>query len=199
MPPATGATTGRERHHRRHDRQFAAGARPRIEIADNGARDDHRACRAERLEHAGGDQQTRSTPPARRRDWRRHKWQVRPAAPACGRSDRTPGLHNLPDGEADQIGGNGELNFGGGRVQLPRDVRHRRQIGVHRQRPERLKPAKSAVSAKVPGRNISQYSCVEALPSRCAGGTPVSAGRFSRPDRSDADRCHAHRARPWLF
>jgi hypothetical protein len=122
---------------RAHQRQFAPGARPGIEIAHHSARQHDGARAAEGLQKAQADQRIdRSRNGAADRgehvnDQRRQ--QHRPAAEPVG--DRP--VEDLPDGKAEQIARDRQLHLQCWHLQHAADVGQRRQIHVHRQRPER--------------------------------------------------------------
>ena len=80
-----------KRHDRAHQRQFAAGARARIEVAHDGAHDHDCARSAQRLEGARGDQRFDARGEARSQDWRCRTARARTAGSGFGRSGRKLG------------------------------------------------------------------------------------------------------------
>jgi hypothetical protein len=120
-----------------HQRQFAACAHAGIEVAHHGARQHDGAGAAQRLEKTHRDQPVdrlrRGAANAGKAVENERCEQERPAAKAI----RKRAVKNLTDGKAEQITRIAQLHLQYRRMQLSADVGQRRQIHIHRQRPER--------------------------------------------------------------
>ena len=210
----------RQSHDHGHDRQFAAGTRTFIEVADDRARQHNGTRCAEPLDHPRGDQRP---DPRRDRtgegrqakdDERRHQDRLAPVAV------RHRPVHDLAAGKSDQIDRDRELHLRRRGVEQLADLRHRRKIEIDRQWADGRHQRQQYGQGERAGTQHQELIEGGADAAECRPGNgrwgeglrrPGGITRRRRPPdrawlscrkrrvrgRSDADRCHGRRARPW--
>jgi hypothetical protein len=127
----------RERRDRAHAGKLAAGADAVVEIAHHRAREHRRRGHAQRLQAAQRDQHLdrgREYAAQTHRDIERERRnQHRLAADVVGDGS----VHDLPDGETEQVAGQRQLHLCRRRAEHPADLGQRRQVEVDRHRADR--------------------------------------------------------------
>ena len=124
----------RHHHHQRghHLRRPVAG----IQVAHHGAAQHHARASPQRLHHAPGDHRTRAPRQAAPggADHEQHQPDCNRPTPAIPVANRPP--QQLPEAEADQVTGDGEVDRARIRPQRHRHRRQRRQVEIGRDRGE---------------------------------------------------------------